>query len=217
MRSFLILSLRVTPHIHRSILISVTSIRFSCLFVVAHVSAPYSIAGLITVLYEYRIRCASSWHKSKLAFMNFRALSDPSVDHLLPYFECVCEQFDASVILTLLNVTIFFEMGTRMLFRQADGMHSMAGLNGHDSVEKFAKFHHSQLSQAFPYLHWYLVAAHSLTTLHPSQCSLCFCLTDWARHALVGRSVLGLHSWVLFIHEPAEILTPSLSDLFIFH
>ena len=38
MCSFLILSLRVTPHIHRSILISVTSIRFSCLFVVAHVS-----------------------------------------------------------------------------------------------------------------------------------------------------------------------------------
>ena len=53
MCSFLILSLRVTPHIHRSILISVTSIRFSCLFVVAHVSAPYSIAGLITVLYTF--------------------------------------------------------------------------------------------------------------------------------------------------------------------
>ena len=53
MCSFLILSLRVTPHIHRRILISVTSIRFSCLFVVAHVSAPYSIAGLITVLYTF--------------------------------------------------------------------------------------------------------------------------------------------------------------------
>ena len=53
MCSFLILSLRVTPHIHRSILISVTSIRFSCLFVVAHVSVPYSIAGLITVLYTF--------------------------------------------------------------------------------------------------------------------------------------------------------------------
>ena len=53
MCSFLILSLHVTPHIHRSILISVTSIRFSCLFVVAHVSAPYSIAGLITVLYTF--------------------------------------------------------------------------------------------------------------------------------------------------------------------
>ena len=53
MCSFLILSLRVTPHIHGSILISVTSIRFPCLFVVAHVSAPYSISGLITVLYTF--------------------------------------------------------------------------------------------------------------------------------------------------------------------
>ena len=41
MCSFLILSLRVTPHIHRCILISVTSIRFSCRFIVAHISAPY--------------------------------------------------------------------------------------------------------------------------------------------------------------------------------
>ena len=47
MCSFLILSLLVTPHIHRSILISVTSIRFSCLFVVAHISTPYNMAGLI--------------------------------------------------------------------------------------------------------------------------------------------------------------------------
>ena len=53
MSSFLILSLRVTPHIHRSILISVTSIRCSCLFVVAHVSVTYIIAGLITVLYTF--------------------------------------------------------------------------------------------------------------------------------------------------------------------
>ena len=50
MCSFLILSLRVTPHIHSSILFSFTSIRFSCLFVVTHVSAPYSIAGLIMML-----------------------------------------------------------------------------------------------------------------------------------------------------------------------
>ena len=45
MCSFLILSLRVTPHIHRSILISFTSIRFSHLFIVAHVSAPYTIVS----------------------------------------------------------------------------------------------------------------------------------------------------------------------------
>ena len=37
-------------HIHSSILISFISIRFSCHVVVSHVSAPYSIAGLITGL-----------------------------------------------------------------------------------------------------------------------------------------------------------------------
>ena len=48
MCSFLILSLRVAPHIH----ISFTSICFSCRFIVAHVSAPCSTctSGLITVL-----------------------------------------------------------------------------------------------------------------------------------------------------------------------
>ena len=50
MCSFLILSLRVTPHIHHSILILFTSIRLSCCFVVAHLSSPYSLAGLIIVL-----------------------------------------------------------------------------------------------------------------------------------------------------------------------
>ena len=40
-------------HIHHSIPISFTSIRFSCIFVVAHVSASYSIAGLITVLQTF--------------------------------------------------------------------------------------------------------------------------------------------------------------------
>ena len=36
---FLVLSWRVTQHIRRRILISFTSIRYSCLFVLAHVSA----------------------------------------------------------------------------------------------------------------------------------------------------------------------------------
>ena len=48
--SFRILSFLVTPHIHLSILISFTSILDSCRLVVAQVSAPYSIAGLTTVL-----------------------------------------------------------------------------------------------------------------------------------------------------------------------
>ena len=53
MCSFLISYLRVTSHIHRSILISFTSIRFSRLFVAVHISAQYSFASLITVLYAF--------------------------------------------------------------------------------------------------------------------------------------------------------------------
>ena len=51
--SFLILSILVTPLIHLNILISATSNFFSCAFFTAHVSAPYIIAGLTTVLYTY--------------------------------------------------------------------------------------------------------------------------------------------------------------------
>ena len=51
--SFLILSSFVTPHIHRSILISATSNFFPCAFFNAHVSAPYISAGLTTVLYTF--------------------------------------------------------------------------------------------------------------------------------------------------------------------
>ena len=144
------------------------------------------------------------------------SISVHSLDLLSTTFSHIlkmCEQFDDSVILTVLKVTLFFENGDQ----HAVSPGRWYALSGHDYVEKFAKCHHSQLSQAFPYLHWYLVAAHSLATLHPSQCSLCLCLTDWARHALVGRPVLGLHSWILFIHEPAEILAPSLYNVFIFH
>ena len=49
--SFLILSLLVTPHIHRNILIYTTSIFFSCAFFTFHVSAPFTIAGLTIILY----------------------------------------------------------------------------------------------------------------------------------------------------------------------
>ena len=147
---------------------------------------------------EYRIRGASSWHKSKLGFMNFHALSQPSVNHLLPYFEGECKQFDATVILTLLNVTLFFENGDQ----NAVSPGRWYALSGHDYVEKFAKCHHSQLSQAFPYLHWYLVAAHSLATLHPSQCSLSVSASltglvmPWLG-ALSSVSTRGLSSFII--------------------
>ena len=48
--SFLILSSLVTPLIHLNILISATSNFFSCAFFITHVSAPYTIASLTTVL-----------------------------------------------------------------------------------------------------------------------------------------------------------------------
>ena len=48
--SFPILSILVTP---LNILISATSNFFSCAFFTAHVSAPYIIAGLTTVLYTF--------------------------------------------------------------------------------------------------------------------------------------------------------------------
>ena len=51
--SFLILSSLVTPLIHFNSLISATSNFFSCTFFTAHVSAPYIIAGLTTVLYTF--------------------------------------------------------------------------------------------------------------------------------------------------------------------
>ena len=51
--SFLILSNLVTPHIHRNIFFSATSIFFSCAFFAAHVSAPYTIAGLTIVFYTF--------------------------------------------------------------------------------------------------------------------------------------------------------------------
>ena len=51
--SFLILSSLVTPLIHLNILISATSNFFSCAFFTAHVSAPYIIVCLTTVLYNF--------------------------------------------------------------------------------------------------------------------------------------------------------------------
>ena len=53
--SFLMLSSFVTPYIHRSILISATSNLSSCASFNAHVPAPYTSAGLTTVLYTFHL------------------------------------------------------------------------------------------------------------------------------------------------------------------
>ena len=67
-----------TPHIHRSILISATSNFFSCAFFNAHVSSPYTSAGLTTVMYTF-----------PLIFV-FIILSHNTLDTLFQFFHPLC-------------------------------------------------------------------------------------------------------------------------------
>ena len=60
MCSFLILSFLVTPIANLSIFISATSIYSTCFFVTAGVSSPYTIAGLITELYNFPFTLAGN-------------------------------------------------------------------------------------------------------------------------------------------------------------
>ena len=75
---FLILPSFVTPHIHRSILISATSNFFSCAFVNAHVSAPYISACITTVLYTFPL------------IFTFILLSHNTPDTLFQLFHPLC-------------------------------------------------------------------------------------------------------------------------------
>ena len=60
MYSFLILSFFVTPIANLSIFISATSISFTCFFVTATVSSPYTLAGLTTKLYTFSFTLAGT-------------------------------------------------------------------------------------------------------------------------------------------------------------
>ena len=60
MYSFLILSFLVTPIANLNIFISATSISFTCFFVTATVSGPYTIAGLTTNLYTFPFTLAGN-------------------------------------------------------------------------------------------------------------------------------------------------------------
>ena len=82
--SFLILSCFVTPHIHRSILISATSNLFPCAFVNAHVSAPYISSGLTTVLYTF------------LLIFTFILLSHNTPDTIFQFFLPLCTRWVTS-------------------------------------------------------------------------------------------------------------------------
>ena len=76
MCSFRNLSLLVTPHIHRSILISFTSSRAPCPLVGSQFSAPYNRAGLTTVLSTF-----------PFSFTGI-LLSHNTPLHLFPFFPC---------------------------------------------------------------------------------------------------------------------------------
>ena len=60
MNSFLILSSLVTPIANLNIFISATSISFTCFFVTATVSSPYTIVGLTTELYTFPFTLAGN-------------------------------------------------------------------------------------------------------------------------------------------------------------
>ena len=60
MYSFLILSFIITPIANFNIFISVTSISFTCFFLTATISSPYTIAGLTTELYTFPFTLAGN-------------------------------------------------------------------------------------------------------------------------------------------------------------
>ena len=66
--SYMILSSFVTPRIHRSVLISATSNWFSCAFFNAHVPAPYTSAGLTTVLFICVFVCMPNTYRTLFSF-----------------------------------------------------------------------------------------------------------------------------------------------------
>ena len=61
------------------------------------------------------------------------------------------------------------------------------------------------------------MAAHRLATLHALERPLRLCLVDGCCQSLVRFLLLRFHSRVLFIHQPAEVLTPSLPDILVSH
>ena len=98
----------VTPHIHRSILISATSNLVSCDFFNAHVSAPYISAGLTTVLYTFPLifMFILLSHNTPVTLFQFfhplctrwvtSASSSPSSAKVDPRYVNVCTLFTAS-------------------------------------------------------------------------------------------------------------------------
>ena len=74
----------VTLHIHHSFLISATSYFFSCAFLNAHVSAPYTSADLTSVLYTFPLT------------FTFIFMSHNTPDTLVQFFHPLCTQWATS-------------------------------------------------------------------------------------------------------------------------
>ena len=68
-------------------------------------------SGSVGTYDEDSISGAPPWHEPKLAFMDVRALSHPSIQYSLPYLKGVGQELDTSVVLALLDVTLFLEDG----------------------------------------------------------------------------------------------------------
>ena len=143
--------------------------------------------------------------------MDVRALSHPSIQYSLPYREGVRQELDPSVVLTLLDVALFLEDG----YEYAVLPGWWYGLRGHYAVEQLTESDDSKPSQTLPYLCWDLVAAHRHATNHALARPLRLCLVDGCCQSLGRFPLLRLHSRVLFIHQPAEVLTPSLPDILV--
>ena len=94
MYSFMILSFLVTPIANLNIFISATSISFTCFFVTATVSSPYTITGLTTELYTFPFTLAGN------------LLSQITPDILLHPFHPACTLFFTSLSQPPLSCTV---------------------------------------------------------------------------------------------------------------
>ena len=94
----------------------------------------FSLSSVVLSSAEDSICGASSLHESKRVYMDFSALSHSSAEHLLPCCEGICEQFDSTVIITLLNATAFVDNCEQNAVSQG----KWHALRGHDYVEQFA-------------------------------------------------------------------------------
>ena len=93
MCSFLILSFLVTPIVNLNIFITAISISFTCFFVTATVSSPYTIAGFTTKLYTFPFSLAGN------------LLSQITSNTLLHPFHPACTLFFTSLSQSPLSCT----------------------------------------------------------------------------------------------------------------